>query len=97
MGCRVKTDEIGNIFATLPGKNRGATTAVSSHLDTHPDAGKYDGILDARLVHLKYQEPLRRTTLFQTTMFVQLSGLMKGVHILQDRASVRVFGLIHSL
>ncbi|SCW04564.1 LAFE_0H16336g1_1 [Lachancea fermentati] len=45
LGCRIKVDKIGNIFAIYPGKNGGKPTATGSHLDTQPEAGKYDGIL----------------------------------------------------
>ncbi|SCU81002.1 LANO_0B01728g1_1 [Lachancea nothofagi CBS 11611] len=45
LGCRIKIDQIGNIFAVFPGKNGGKPTATGSHLDTQPEAGKYDGIL----------------------------------------------------
>lgn len=45
LGCKIKVDKIGNIFATYPGKNGGKPTAAGSHLDTQPEAGKYDGIL----------------------------------------------------
>ncbi|SCW02224.1 LAFE_0F01706g1_1 [Lachancea fermentati] len=45
LGCRIKIDQIGNIFAIFPGKNEGKPTATGSHLDTQPEAGKYDGIL----------------------------------------------------
>lgn len=45
LGCTIKVDEIGNIFATYPGKHSGNPTAIGSHLDTQPEAGKYDGIL----------------------------------------------------
>ncbi|SCU78363.1 LANO_0A02828g1_1 [Lachancea nothofagi CBS 11611] len=45
LGCTIKVDKIGNIFATFAGKNGGKPTAMGSHLDTQPEAGKYDGIL----------------------------------------------------
>ena len=45
LGCTIRVDKIGNIFAIYPGKNRGKPTATGSHLDTQPEAGKYDGIL----------------------------------------------------
>lgn len=45
LGCSIKTDQIGNIFATFPGKTASKPTAIGSHLDTQPEAGKYDGIL----------------------------------------------------
>ncbi|KAK6463296.1 beta alanine synthase [Scheffersomyces coipomensis] len=46
LGCEVKVDEIGNIFAIYPGKNPDAKpTAIGSHLDTQPTGGRYDGVL----------------------------------------------------
>ncbi len=46
LGCEVKIDEIGNIFAIYPGKDNSVPpTAIGSHLDTQPTGGRYDGIL----------------------------------------------------
>ncbi|KAG0661747.1 hypothetical protein C6P45_001272 [Maudiozyma exigua] len=45
LGCKVKIDEIGNIFAIYSGLKEGAPTAIGSHLDTQPTGGRYDGIL----------------------------------------------------
>ena len=45
LGCEIKVDQVGNIFAILPGKNPGLPTAIGSHLDTQPSGGRYDGIL----------------------------------------------------
>lgn len=47
LGCKIKIDKIGNIFAVYPGKDKSGAppTATGSHLDTQPEAGKYDGIL----------------------------------------------------
>lgn len=45
LGCSIIIDRIGNIFAVFSGKKRGKPTAIGSHLDTQPEAGKYDGIL----------------------------------------------------
>ncbi|KAH7073570.1 hypothetical protein BKA63DRAFT_35999 [Paraphoma chrysanthemicola] len=46
LGCDVKVDQMGNIFATRPGtaKDR-KPIAMGSHLDTQPAGGRYDGIL----------------------------------------------------
>lgn len=46
LGCEVKIDQMGNIFATRPGtaKDR-KPIAMGSHLDTQPAGGRYDGIL----------------------------------------------------
>jgi N-carbamoyl-L-amino-acid hydrolase len=46
LGCSVQVDEVGNMFATRPGKNNGlAPIAMGSHLDTQPTGGKFDGVL----------------------------------------------------
>lgn len=46
LGCQMKVDAMGNIFAVRPGKQRGAPpTYAGSHLDTQPSGGRYDGIL----------------------------------------------------
>ena len=46
LGCKVEVDEVGNMFATRPGK-RGdiLPIAMGSHLDTQPTGGKFDGVL----------------------------------------------------
>jgi len=45
LGCDVKVDTMGNMFAVRKGKKDGAPTAMGSHLDTQPTGGRYDGIL----------------------------------------------------
>ena len=46
LGCSVEVDEVGNMFATRPGKNNGLLPiAMGSHLDTQPTGGKFDGVL----------------------------------------------------
>ncbi|KAH8687519.1 hypothetical protein BGZ60DRAFT_425408 [Tricladium varicosporioides] len=46
LGCKVKVDAMGNIFAVRPGKNNSAApTYAGSHMDTQPTGGRYDGIL----------------------------------------------------
>ncbi|KAL1409554.1 hypothetical protein Q8F55_003538 [Vanrija albida] len=45
LGCDVKVDAMGNIFAVRAGENDGPPTAMGSHLDTQPTGGRYDGIL----------------------------------------------------
>lgn len=46
LGCNVKLDEMGNVFATRPGKSSSlAPIGIRSHLDTQPAGGRYDGIL----------------------------------------------------
>ncbi|KAL8839771.1 MAG: hypothetical protein Q9170_001582 [Blastenia crenularia] len=46
LGCRVKIDAMGNIFAVRPGRrNAFPPTCAGSHLDTQPTGGRYDGIL----------------------------------------------------
>jgi beta-ureidopropionase / N-carbamoyl-L-amino-acid hydrolase len=46
LGCRVEVDEVGNMFATRPGKRKDILPiAMGSHLDTQPTGGKFDGVL----------------------------------------------------
>lgn len=47
LGCHVTIDQMGNMFARRPGSLRSSApmTAMSSHLDSQPFAGRYDGIL----------------------------------------------------
>ena len=46
LGCKVDVDEVGNMFATRPGKNNSLKPiAMGSHLDTQPTGGKFDGVL----------------------------------------------------
>lgn len=46
LGCAVEVDEVGNMFATRPGKrNDILPIAMGSHLDTQPTGGKFDGVL----------------------------------------------------
>ncbi len=46
LGCTVVVDEVGNMFATRPGKRSDlAPIAMGSHLDTQPTGGKFDGVL----------------------------------------------------
>ena len=46
LGMTLVVDEVGNMFATLPGRNPDlAPIAMGSHLDTQPTGGKFDGVL----------------------------------------------------
>ncbi len=46
IGCSIKVDTVGNMFAMRPGTNEHALPiAMGSHLDTQPTGGKFDGIL----------------------------------------------------
>lgn len=46
LGCTVQIDEVGNMFATRPGKRTDILPiAMGSHLDTQPTGGKFDGVL----------------------------------------------------
>jgi len=46
LGLQTFFDQMGNLFAIRPGKNRDAPPVMmGSHLDTQPTGGRYDGIL----------------------------------------------------
>ena len=45
IGCSIRVDDMGNIFARRAGRNNDLAPIVSgSHLDTQPHGGKFDGI-----------------------------------------------------
>jgi N-carbamoyl-L-amino-acid hydrolase len=45
LGCSIRIDTIGNIFARLPGQDNTLNPVITgSHLDTQPSGGKFDGI-----------------------------------------------------
>src|SRR5262249_40337579 len=49
-GLEVRVDAIGNMIGRLPGRAADAPVfVVGSHIDTVPDAGKYDGVLGVLL------------------------------------------------
>ena len=46
LGMAMVVDEAGNMFATRPGRRADlAPIAMSSHLDTQPTGGRFDGVL----------------------------------------------------
>ncbi|KAI4911262.1 uncharacterized protein J4E92_010318 [Alternaria infectoria] len=46
LGCDIKIDQMGNIFAIRPGTATDkAPIGMGSHMDTQPAGGRYDGIL----------------------------------------------------
>jgi N-carbamoyl-L-amino-acid hydrolase len=46
IGCKVMIDQMGNMFASRPGRNSDLSPiAIGSHLDTQPRGGKFDGAL----------------------------------------------------
>ncbi|KAH8886084.1 putative hydantoin utilization protein C [Thozetella sp. PMI_491] len=46
LGCDMKVDQMGNMFAVRQGKAKNAAPVMmGSHLDTQPTGGRYDGIL----------------------------------------------------
>src|SRR5919204_4131347 len=49
-GLNVRGDAIGNLIGRRPGARGDASVfAVGSHIDTVPDAGRYDGVLGVLL------------------------------------------------
>jgi beta-ureidopropionase / N-carbamoyl-L-amino-acid hydrolase len=45
LGLKIKIDDMGNIYATKPGKENLPAIAVGSHLDSVVRGGNYDGVL----------------------------------------------------
>ena len=51
VGCEVTIDEMGNMFAVRPGKNRKLGAVLTgSHFDTQRPGGRFDGILEVMRV-----------------------------------------------
>src|SRR5947209_14625680 len=49
-GLEVRVDAVGNMIGRRPGRTADAKVfVVGSHVDTVPDAGKYDGVLGVLL------------------------------------------------
>lgn len=45
VGCEVAVDQVGNIFARRPGRDKHLpSVATGSHLDTQPHGGRFDGV-----------------------------------------------------
>lgn len=54
-GCEIKIDEMGNMFAIMPGENANiAPIAMGSHLDTQPSGKPSLFKLSKVAVHLKH-------------------------------------------
>lgn len=45
LGMDIKTDDMGNIYATLPGKKDCPPIVIGSHLDSVEKGGRFDGVL----------------------------------------------------
>lgn len=46
LDCKTFVDQMGNLFAIRPGKNKDTPPIMmGSHLDTQPTGGRFDGIL----------------------------------------------------
>ncbi|AIQ44686.1 allantoate amidohydrolase [Paenibacillus sp. FSL R7-0273] len=45
LGMTVKADDMGNMYATLAGREEGPPVVIGSHLDTVKKGGRFDGVL----------------------------------------------------
>jgi N-carbamoyl-L-amino-acid hydrolase len=45
LGMSVQVDDMGNMYATLPGTEAGPPVVIGSHLDTVKKGGRFDGVL----------------------------------------------------
>ena len=45
LGMEIKTDDMANIYATLPGKRNLPPIVMGSHLDSVVRGGRFDGVL----------------------------------------------------
>ncbi len=90
-GLQIKQDQAGNIIGSLPGTDPDAGTfLIGSHLDTVPDAGKYDGILGVLLPIAALKLLQSRGEIFPFTIdiigFADEEGSRFGTTLLGSRA-----------
>ena len=45
IGAEITTDDMANIYATIPGSEEGKRICMGSHADSVKNGGNYDGIL----------------------------------------------------
>jgi allantoate deiminase len=90
----VTVDGIGNVLATYPGRRPGAPfLVIGSHLDTVPDAGRYDGALGV-VLGLTLVEALAGHRLsygIQVVGFSDEEGVRYGIPFLGSRGYVGQF------
>ncbi|MBX3251876.1 MAG: allantoate amidohydrolase [Myxococcales bacterium] len=94
-GLEVRVDALGNLRARLEGASP-QTLLIGSHLDTVPDAGKYDGtlgvVLALSLVEAMASEGARLPFSIEVVAFSDEEGVRFGRPFLGARALARGLG-----
>ena len=93
-GMSVRIDPIGNIIGLSPGERADAPIfVIGSHLDTVPDAGRYDGILGVLLGITAVQRPGGRRLPFaiEVVGFSEEEGIRYKTAYLGSEAYVGTF------
>jgi allantoate deiminase len=88
-GLRVRVDAVGNLIGRRPATHPDSLVfAVGSHIDTVPDAGKYDGILGVLLAIAAAQAlpDRRRHIALDVIAFSEEEGVRFGTPYLGSRA-----------
>src|SRR5215470_5768439 len=91
LGISPKVDAVGNLRALYPGDKPGAPRLlIGSHLDTVPNAGKYDGILGVVLAIaiLEELEGQRFPYAIEVVGFSEEEGVRFGVPFIGSRALI---------
>lgn len=89
-GLSPRTDAAGNLIGESPAPTRGQVLCLGSHLDTVPNAGRYDGILGV-LLGIAVVECLREARLpfgFEIVGFSEEEGVRFGFPYIGSRAWV---------
>jgi allantoate deiminase len=92
-GLRVRVDAVGNLIGRRDGRTD-RIVAIGSHVDTVPDAGRYDGVLGVLLgiaaMDALKGTPFRRSA--EVIAFAEEEGVRFGVPYLGSRALVGRLG-----
>jgi N-carbamoyl-L-amino-acid hydrolase len=89
-GMTASTDDAGNLFLTLPGRDRGLSPLLTgSHLDTQPTGGKFDGALGV-LAALEAAVALRNSS-------VVLARDLITIRAVRDAAGISVATALDAL
>ncbi len=91
-GLTVRTDAVGNVIGRLEGTTDARTFMIGSHVDTVPNAGKYDGILGV-LLGIAIAKALQKTgtTLpfsLEVSAFSEEEGVRFALPFIGSRALV---------
>ncbi len=93
LGMEVRTDAIGNLRGVYPGSGPG-TLLLGSHIDTVPDAGRYDGVLGVAMALglVRGLEGARLAFALEVIAFSEEEGVRFALPFLGSRALAGTLG-----